>query len=74
MKSEGWAPIWVDADSKKCQICVVQMAKKPGTLLVYSINPRGCPPLATTSLGQAVQLVFERAGWNQHWVMMARVQ
>ena len=22
IKSEGWAPHWVDADSKKCRICV----------------------------------------------------
>ncbi len=22
--------------------------------IIYSINPRGCPPLGTTSLGQAV--------------------
>ena len=43
MKSEGWAPLWVDADSKKCQICVVQMTKKPGTYtlsIIHSINPR----------------------------------
>ena len=26
-ESKRWAPLWVDADSKKCQICVVQMAK-----------------------------------------------
>ena len=32
--------------------CVVQMAKKPWHTL--SITPRGWPPLATTSLGQAV--------------------
>ena len=50
MKSEGWAPLWVDADSKKCEICVVQMTKKPGTLfLLYTLSTQG-----TTSLGQAV--------------------
>ena len=26
-ESERWVPLWVDADSKKCQIGVVQMAK-----------------------------------------------
>ena len=31
-ESKRWAPLWVDADSKKCQICVVQMTKNPGTL------------------------------------------
>ena len=47
-ESERWAPLWVDADSKKSQICVVQMAKNPGTLfLSYT--------LAKTSLEQAVQ-------------------
>ena len=50
MKSEGWAPLWVDADSKKCEICVVQMTKKPGRLfLLYTLSTQG-----TTSLGQAV--------------------
>ena len=44
MKSEGWAPLWVDAGSKKCQICVVQMAKN----LVHSFyhilyQPKGVP-------------------------------
>ena len=48
MKSERWAPpknlwfdenkrwahFWVDADSKKRQICVVQMKKNPGTLFL----------------------------------------
>ena len=42
-ESERWVPIWVDAVSKKCQICVVQMAKNPG------------PSLGTISLGQAVK-------------------
>ena len=46
-----------DADSKKCQISVVQMAKKPWHTL---INTRGCPSLAVISLGQAV--VFNT--WN----------
>ena len=27
MKSEGWAPYWVDTGSKKCQIQMVQMTK-----------------------------------------------
>ena len=42
MKSEGWAPLWVDADSKKCQIQMVQMTKKPGTLfLLYTLSTQG---------------------------------
>ena len=41
-ESERWAPLWVDADSKKCQICIVQMAKKHGTLfLSYSLSTQG---------------------------------
>ena len=54
----------VDADSKKCQICVVEMAKKNWCTLstIYSINLRGCLPLATTSLGQAVYLSFIALG------------
>ena len=58
MESERWAPPKPcglmrvgDADSKKCQISVVQMAKKPWHTL---INTRGCPSLAVISLGQAV--------------------
>ena len=44
MKSEGWAPLWFDGDSKNCQICVVQMAKKPGTLfLLYTLSTQGVP-------------------------------
>ena len=56
MKSKRWAPLWADADSKKCQTCVVQMTKKPGTLfLLYTLSTQGVsPPLATTSLGQDV--------------------
>ena len=51
MKSEGWAPLLVDADSKKCQIQMVQMTKKTGTLfLLYTLSTLG-----TISLGQAVQ-------------------
>ena len=43
-ESKWWAPLWVDADSKKCQICVVQMAKN----LVHSFyhilyQPKGVP-------------------------------
>ena len=26
--------------------------------IIYSINPRGCPPLGTTSLGQAVVCII----------------
>ena len=44
MKIEGWATLWVDANSKKCQICVVQMTKKPGTLfLLYTLSTQGGP-------------------------------
>ena len=72
MKSEGWAPLRFDADYKKCQICVVHMTIKTGTLFllpICSINPMGCPPLGTTSLGQVSkresasrihQLILER--------------
>ena len=43
-ESKRWAPLWVDADSKKCQICVVQMTKKPGTLfLSYTLSTQGVP-------------------------------
>ena len=44
-ESKRWAPLWVDADSKKCQICVVQMAIKPGThFLLYTLyQPKGVP-------------------------------
>ena len=43
-ESERWAPLWVDADSKKSQICVVQMAKNPGTLfLSYTLSTQGVP-------------------------------
>ena len=42
MKSEGWAPLWVDADSKKCQIQMVQMTKKPSALfLSYNLSIKG---------------------------------
>ena len=43
MKSEGLAPLWVDADSKKCQICVVQMTKKNLAHSFYYIlyQPKG---------------------------------
>ena len=63
MKNEGRAPIWVDADYKKCQIQVVQMTKENWYTLsiiysIISINPRGCPPLGKTSLGQAVAMAI----------------
>ena len=55
MKSQMWAPLWVDAASNKCQIQMVQNAKKWYTLsIIYSINPRGYPPLGAISLVQAV--------------------
>ena len=63
MKSEGWAPpenVLVDesegwADSKKCQICLVQMTKNLTHSFYYMLyQPKGCPPLGTTSLRQAV--------------------
>ena len=39
-----WAPLWVDADSKKCQIFVVQITKNPGTLfLSYTLSTQGVP-------------------------------
>ena len=47
----------LDADSKKCQICVVQKSKKSGAL--FLLHPKGCPSLATISLGQEVAL-FEQ--------------
>ena len=56
-ESERWVPLWVDAYSKKCQICVVQKSKKSGAL--FLLHPKGCPPLATISLGQEVAL-FEQ--------------
>jgi hypothetical protein len=41
-ESKWWEPLWVDADSKKCQICVVQMPQKPGTLfLSYTLSTQG---------------------------------
>jgi hypothetical protein len=41
-ESKRWAPLWVDADSKKCQICVVQMAKNTVSLfLSYTLSTRG---------------------------------
>ena len=44
MKSEGWAPLWVDADSKKCQICVVQMTKNLVHSFYYILyQPKGVP-------------------------------
>ena len=44
MKSEKWAPLWVDADSKKCQICVVQMTRKPlPFFLSYTLSTQGVP-------------------------------
>ena len=55
MKNEWWAPLWFDADSKKCQIQMVEMTKKPGTLLLlYTLSTQG-----TISLGQAVALYFD---------------
>jgi hypothetical protein len=43
-ESERRALLLVDADSKKCQSCVVEMAKKNRCTLaiIYSINLRGC--------------------------------
>ena len=46
MKSEGWAPLWVDVDSKKCQIQMVQMTKNlTNTLSITYIlyQPKGVP-------------------------------
>ena len=44
MKSEGWAPLWVDADSKQCQICVVQMQKNLAHSIYYILyQPKGVP-------------------------------
>ena len=41
-ESKWWEPLWVDADSKKCQICGVQMTKKPDTLLLsYTLSIQG---------------------------------
>ena len=43
-ESERWAPFWVDADSKKCQICVIQMTKNPRTLfLSYTLSTQAVP-------------------------------
>ena len=55
MKSEGWVPLWVDADSKKCQIQMVKVTKKTGTLfLLYTLSTQGGAHLGTISLRQAV--------------------
>ena len=44
MKSQRWVPLWVDADSKKCQICVVQMAKNLVHSFYYILyQPKGVP-------------------------------
>jgi hypothetical protein len=57
-ESKRWAPIWVDEDSKKMPNLFSSNDKKPWYTLsiIYSINPRGCPPLGTISLGQAVYI------------------
>ena len=58
MKARGGHPFGLmqsPKNAKKCQICVVEMAKIWYTLsIIYSINLRGCSPLGTISLGQAV--------------------
>ena len=44
MKSEGWAPLWFDGDSKNCQICVVQMAKNLAHSFYHILyQPKGVP-------------------------------
>jgi hypothetical protein len=70
MKSQRWAPpknLWVDEKSEvgtplgRCRFQKISNSngangKKAWQTLsfIYSINPRGCQPLATTFLGQAV--------------------
>ena len=57
-ESERWAPLWVDADSKKCQICVVQMAKN----LVHSFYHILYQPISSDNFsGSGGMYVVKRA-------------
>ena len=70
MKSQRWVPLWVDADSKKCQICVVQMTKNPGTLfLSYTLSTQGVPTSRDNFSGSGgMYMKKERASfWNNQF-------
>ncbi len=55
MKSERWAPLWVDAESKNIKFMKFKWQKNWYTLLYYILyQPKGGPPLGTTSLAHAV--------------------
>ena len=58
MKARGGHPFGLMQIPKNAKfVYVVQWEKTWYTHSITSfINPRGCPPLATTSLGQAVRL------------------
>ena len=66
MKSQRWVPLWVDADSKKCQICVVQMAKN----LVHSFyhilyQPKGVPTSSCNFSGSGG--ILQCIPGKRHW-------
>ena len=59
-ESERWAPLWVDADSKKCQICVVQMVKNLAHSFYHILyQPKGVPISGGNFSGSGGKLQLE---------------